>query len=333
MMKKIKFLNVILVCLIVASMSWAQGEIPEIKVRLNNPQFDENSGELTMDLELQSDVVGQQPFGMNVRFFYDDTQLEFLELNGLPEGYGILGDEPRVHTGNSSSGYVLFRMSEAATFINGAVQLFEKDKAISIPTLGWTKFFQLHFQLTQRALTSSEELFFPTIVLDSKGDDRGGFLPGEEGIVLTLVEQDPNTPLESKPSVITTDNFNWIYDGDDQAPFGNPLEEVGVNTSTSVTSTYGRVGEGGYTLFQNIPNPVKDATSIGFHLPKAERVTIRFFDVKGSEIGAVSGSFPAGQNSLEVTETSILGQANVLLYRMEAGDYQSPSLRMLIFDH
>ncbi|HKK79544.1 MAG TPA: hypothetical protein VJ933_07940 [Phaeodactylibacter sp.] len=333
MMKRIKYLNVILVCLLLASIGWAQeGSIPEIKVRLNNPQFDKSSGELAVDLELQSEVVGEQPFGMNVRLFYDNTQMGFLSLEGLPDGYDLLGGPPKTHTGNSSSGYNLFRMSEAATFINGAVQLMENDKAIDIPAFGWTKFFELHFQLTQRALTESEELLFPTLVLDSKGDNRGGFLPGEEGIVLTLVEQDPETRLESKPSIIATDNFNWSYDGSEELPFGEPVEEVGVNTNVSLTSTYGQVGEGGYALFQNIPNPVKDETSIGFSIPRAEEVTIRFFDIKGAEVGAVSGDFPAGQNSLDVSEASILSQANVLLYRMETEDYVSPSLRMLIFD-
>lgn len=286
-----------------------------------------------MDLELQSEVAGQQPFGMNIRLFYDNTQMDFLSLEGLPEGYSLLGGLPKLHTGNSSSGYMLFRMDEAATFLNGAVQLMENNGAIDIPTLGWTKFFELHFQLTPSALIDSEELFFPTVILDSKGDNKGGFLPGEEGIVLTLVEHDPETRLESKPSTIVADNLNWEYEDSDEFPFGEPIEEIGVNINTSTTNTTSQVGEGGYVLFQNIPNPVKDDTSIGFYLPKAEKVTLRFFDIRGAEVGAISSSFPAGQNRLDVDEPSILGKANVLFYRMEAGDYVSPSLRMLIFDH
>jgi len=48
---------------------------PVIKVRFNNPTYNCASQTYCVDVEFQSNTADQQLFGMNVRFYYDDSKL------------------------------------------------------------------------------------------------------------------------------------------------------------------------------------------------------------------------------------------------------------------
>ncbi len=46
---------------------------------------------------------------MNVRFFYDDTQLEFISFNNFKDGYGSMSpNPPSINKGSNTSGVQLF---------------------------------------------------------------------------------------------------------------------------------------------------------------------------------------------------------------------------------
>ncbi|MBK8829768.1 MAG: hypothetical protein IPN60_02730 [Saprospiraceae bacterium] len=62
-----------------------EAQIPVITVRFANPQNDCVTQEYCLDVELRSDITDQELFGMNVRFFYDDDVLEFVDFRDYQE--------------------------------------------------------------------------------------------------------------------------------------------------------------------------------------------------------------------------------------------------------
>lgn len=304
-------------------------ELASVSVRLNNPQFEAASRTLSLDVELQSETSNEQLFGINVRFFYDAEKLDFQFIDNLAEGYQILGDLPVAKVGNASSGMALFNLERTAAFVNGAVQLMAPVTAVTMQPGSWTKYFRLNFRVPAHWV-QSEEGFYPSIILDCKGPSLGGFLPGDGGVVVTLCEQDPSTVVESKPSLVEVSHFNWLDQQQPEYPYGIPLEETGIDLNPGVVSaTSGVVDDAkAIRLLQNFPNPFVASTQIGFILPESDRVTLRFFDISGRELGVISGFYEAGYHQVEVNKSRLLEAAEVILYRLEATDYTSGYRKM-----
>ncbi len=55
-----------------------------------------------------------------------------------------------------------------------------------------------------------------------------------------------------------------------------------------------------FNLFQNHPNPFKDATVIGFNLPEKETVNLMIYDISGRLVYSKSGWYEKGYNQIDV---------------------------------
>ena len=75
-----------------------EAQIPVITVRFANPQNDCVTQEYCLDVELRSDITDQELFGMNVRFFYDDDVLEFVDFRDYQGGYDAVAPDPVSYT-------------------------------------------------------------------------------------------------------------------------------------------------------------------------------------------------------------------------------------------
>jgi len=73
-----------------------------------------------------------------------------------------------------------------------------------------------------------------------------------------------------------------------------------------------------FRIEQNIPNPFKDVTTIGFTLPQAEQVTFVITDVDGKQIYSEVRQGHRGYNAIDVSSDVIDG-AGVLYYQIKAG--------------
>ena len=124
----------------------ATAQIP-MAVRFANPVFDCTGNTYCLDVEFQSDPsdpVDREIFGKNVRFWYDPSILLFDSFGDYQGGYGPLGT-PVVSTGVSGSG-IPFGFSDAATYVNGAIQLNDLGQSpIYISKTGWTKLYSVCF--------------------------------------------------------------------------------------------------------------------------------------------------------------------------------------------
>jgi hypothetical protein len=171
------------------------GKLPVVKVRFANPVFEENTMTYRLDVEFQSDQPGLELFGVNVRFLFDNALLQFRSFGDFSVNYGSLA-KPQVINGETASGSVFGFRGEAG-FVNGTVQLKKQTTPVRLNSTDWTRLFSANFQVLDPDifLTADEDL--PFLVWDLKAPEEGGFLTGDDGVVITAV--DPSPKMESAP--------------------------------------------------------------------------------------------------------------------------------------
>ena len=70
-----------------------------------------------------------------------------------------------------------------------------------------------------------------------------------------------------------------------------------------------------FELYQNQPNPFHNKTTIGFNLPEASTAVLTIYDVNGSTIQEISGSYEAGYNE-EIIDLAKEGNSGIYYYRL-----------------
>jgi hypothetical protein len=306
--------------------------MPEISVRFAHPQYDQETHIYTLDVEMRTNGAAQSLFGMNVRFFYDASLLEFSHLDEFHAGYGILGDAPQAFRGNSSSGVQLFSFPAAAAYVNGAVQLLNDQSPMQLVGNQWVKAFRACFMVPSHLWDEAE--FCPGIIWDIKPQARkGGFLSGSDGLVLTILENNPNTPEVSAPALVLPLPFNWQYGSGASMPYGRQQAEQCIPLGKLISSDQTiALDAKGYALLQNHPNPFTHATLIEFVLPTAQEAKLSFFDITGRLVKVIQGDYAAGYNAIRLERAAWMEQSNTILYRLEASDYVSGMRKMTIIN-
>lgn len=203
----------------------AQPAIAVVTVRFANPQYDCPTGTYCVDVEFKSNMEGQQVFGMNVRFFYDDAVLEFLSMGDFAPGYTNLG-LPQILTGIPGSG-ASFGIAGPLEWINGTMQLVSYDSTIYLSTTTWTKLFNICFHVDSPVAREIQN-FCPSIIWDLQSNpELGGYRPGDDGVVITVV--DPTFQQDSWPTDENVIQFNWQYDATGGL-FGHPVSIICIST-------------------------------------------------------------------------------------------------------
>ena len=187
----------------------------EIGIRFANAQFDCDSRTYCLDTEYKSNTLADSLFGTNVRFFYNATELQFVDLRNFAQGYGTsVVPTPQTGVPSSGSGLFDFDANEAAVWINGAIELQNLTQGKSIGNGVWTKFYEVCFNV----IGNPEDIveFCPTLIWDLKEDaSQGGFFQGDNGVVITLLEG-----IQSRSASEVVEHFNWMYSGNGSAPYG-----------------------------------------------------------------------------------------------------------------
>jgi hypothetical protein len=92
----------------------------------------------------------------------------------------------------------------------------------------------------------------------------------------------------------------------------------------------GTVSSAGFELYQNVPNPFKGETIIGFNLPEAATATIKVNDVTGRMLKVIRGDFAQGYNQISLSSQE-LPAIGVLYYTVETAKYTATK-KMIIID-
>ena len=203
---------------------FAQVQPPVVTVRFANPTYNCDIGEYCLDVEFRSNTADQELFGMNVRFFYPDNYLELIGLSDFQGGYGPVAPNPPQVTmtmpGSATAAFG-FPAPGVADYVNGAIQLIDNSQPpLILSTSSWTKLYEICF-LVDGPVPDSMALC-PPIVWDlEQNPANGGFLPGDDGVVMTVVSNDPM--VMSTPTTENVEQFNWMYTGAGTPPYGTPV--------------------------------------------------------------------------------------------------------------
>jgi photosystem II stability/assembly factor-like uncharacterized protein len=75
-----------------------------------------------------------------------------------------------------------------------------------------------------------------------------------------------------------------------------------------------------YYLSNNYPNPFNPTTTINYHIPELNFVTIKVYDVLGNEVATlINEEKPSGNYEIEFNATGL--PSGVYFYRLQAGSY------------
>ena len=322
------FKGLILLVLCVTTMSLFGQSLPRIEARFSNPNFDRQARIFYLDVELSSKDSPEKLFGMNLRFFYDASLMNFQKVDQFHQGYGILGTPPKPVVGNSQSGTQLFGFSSSAAYINGAVQLMDERFPLQIPTNTWVKAFRLSFKVP--VTTVNKASFCPSVIWDLEANtSAGGFLPGSAGLVITVAETNRSTRYVSAPTSPSAVQFNWAYSPQGSMPHGEVVSADCISIGDVVyTEDLDKTEPTGFKLFQNQPNPFAETTRIDFILPAAQHGTLYFFDVDGVVKETIEGDFVRGRNQVELKQKAWMTETSVIYYKLQTDKFTSKTFSM-----
>lgn len=84
-----------------------------------------------------------------------------------------------------------------------------------------------------------------------------------------------------------------------------------------------------FKLEQNFPNPFNPTTKIQYQLPQDARVTLKVYDILGSEVVTlVNEDQEAGYKEIQFNGSNIA--SGMYVYRLQSGDYVSTKKMMLV---
>lgn len=320
-----KGLVMLVLCTIAFSLSGQS--LPQIETRFANPTYNRETRNFYLDVELHSKTSTEILFGMNLRFFYDASKLSFQNVDQFHQGYGILGSAPQVNVGNEQGGIQLFGFTDAATFINGAVQLLDERFPMQIKPETWVKAFRLCFKVP--AITLEKDNFCPSVIWDLKAIEGQGGFSGSAGLVITVAETNRSSRYESAPAKASVVHFNWTSDSDASLPYGSTVAAECISIGeTTATESPDKTDAKGFALFQNQPNPFDVQTTIDFILPSAQHVSIILFDVDGVIKEEIKGYYERGRNQVELKQKPWMAETGLIYYQLKTEKYTSKTFSM-----
>ncbi|NWG26992.1 MAG: T9SS type A sorting domain-containing protein [Ignavibacteriaceae bacterium] len=143
-------------------------------------------------------------------------------------------------------------------------------------------------------------------------------------------EEETIETLEAKSEA----EASFIFDVERNAPINKKdtieftiTDGMGIMMTKQFIFSY--VGPKQFKLEQNYPNPFNPTTTIQYQLPQDARVTLKIYDILGSEIATlVNEEQEAGYKEVQFTGSNIA--SGMYVYRLTAGDYVSVKKMMVL---
>jgi len=83
-------------------------------------------------------------------------------------------------------------------------------------------------------------------------------------------------------------------------------------------------------LFQNVPNPFEESTSIKFELKKADKVRLTVYDMNGKLLYEQSKEHDEGLNTILITRESLNNVSGIVFYSLEADGFKEVKTMVLL---
>jgi len=167
-------------------------QAPHLVTRFANPAYDRSDRTYSVDIQVTSLGEEEVFFGMNLRFFYDATMLEYKGIDQYAQGLGYIRETPRFSVGTDQSGVQLLGLDRAAGYVNGGVEAKDASYPVVIRPGAWAKLCRATFRVT--APFQDAVAFCPALVWDKKPYlDEGGLL-GSDGVLVSVQEKRSHDP-------------------------------------------------------------------------------------------------------------------------------------------
>lgn len=312
------------------SLKAQQERAATVSIKFDNPDYDAVSQLYTVDIMLKASNR-QVLYGINLRFFYDATLMKFHSVDHFAPGYDFIGKGANPVIGTPRSGVELFDLDGAVGYINGGIQMLEKDHPLILDPSRWNKLARATFTLSE--LVQEGATFCPAIIWDQKtAGYEGGILQGNDGVVVTVEEHDRSTRVESSPTYTVAEPFNYTFYRMDQRPYGSASGDNCITIGQSVSTSNPTDGEQ-YVLFQNNPNPFEDYTIVEFELPRGQKANINIIGLDGKLMEQIKGDYPAGKSQVTISRKPWMNSARSLYYQLEVEDGTKLVKKMSLVTH
>jgi uncharacterized protein YrzB (UPF0473 family) len=83
-----------------------------------------------------------------------------------------------------------------------------------------------------------------------------------------------------------------------------------------------------FELYQNLPNPFRETTTIGFHFQEATTATLTILDVTGKTLKTITADYDKGYHQIDISKSD-LSHIGVLYYRLDTPS-QTATKKMLL---
>jgi len=306
-------------------------QAPHLVTRFANPAYDRSDRTYSVDIQVTSLGEEEVFFGMNLRFFYDATMLEYKGIDQYAQGLGYIRETPRFSVGTDQSGVQLLGLDRAAGYVNGGLEAKDASYPVVIRPGAWAKLCRATFRVT--APFQDAVAFCPALVWDKKPYlDEGGLL-GSDGVLVSVQENDRTTRTDSKRSIVEGEPMNWRYSKLPGLPYGMPESTDCIALAqTTATEDPDQTSAEGYALFQNHPNPFDVSTSIEFILPYAQAARLNMYTARGELLEVIDGHYPAGRNKVLLQRKPWMDRTGIVYYQLVAGDKVSLVRKMNLVD-
>ncbi len=292
-------------------------QAPTLVTRFDNPTYDPVQRTYSVDIMLTSLNTEEVFYGMNLRFFYDATRLEYRGIDQYAQGAGFIHEPPRASVGTDVSGVKLLGLDRAAGHVNGGVEAKDERYPVVLKPGAWTKLCRANFNVP---ITFQDEVeFCPSLVWDKMPYTDGGGLLGNDGVVIAVREDNRDTRADSRRAIVEGQPMNWRYNRSVSMPYGEPYPTTCVMTAQT-TSTGGPTEVDGYALFQNQPNPFDEQTSIEFFLPFAQEAKLFLYTPAGALLEVIDGEYPAGRSKVLLQRKPWMAHSGVIYYQLVANN-------------
>lgn len=174
--------------------------------------------------------------------------------------------------------------------------------------------------------------------LEGLSDANFGLTMLEDGIIMTSWDNSKNT-LHDNNTVL----FTLIFKSNTKSELSKMLQVTSTAMPAEAYRTAGNDSEllnvslqfnkannvelEDFELYQNSPNPFREATVIGFRLPEAGKATVTVYDLSGKVLKTISQDFAKGYNEITLKQDE-LGASGILFYQLEAAS-QTATRRMV----
>ncbi len=130
---------------------------------------------------------------------------------------------------------------------------------------------------------------------------------------------------------VSVTNYSFIDKGVKEGKYSYRLKQIDFDGSSSFSNLV-EVEVGTpmtFALDQNYPNPFNPSTTISYRIPEAAAVTMRIFDVTGTEVATiVNTKQDAGSYTVNFDMTNFA--SGMYIYKIEAGNYSAVKKMMLM---